>query len=66
MYTRPKQQFKINVNRARKTYTIREYINGKCIAKYRSYPQGREFSENWTENDIQNFLKYSNDYYKVA
>lgn len=66
MYTRPKQEFRISLNRQARTYTIREYNNGKCINKYRSYPQGDEFSEHWTENDIRNFLKYSNDCYRVA
>ena len=55
----------ITFNRRRKTYTIRKYdANGKLISKYRSYPQGSEYSENWTEMDIRNFLK-SNDYYLV-
>lgn len=56
---------KITFNRSKKTYTIREYENGKLISKYRSYPQGHEYSEDWTENDIRNFLKCSNDYYIV-
>lgn len=55
----------ITFNRSRKTYTIRSYgENGNLICKYRSYPQGRGYSEFWTEHDIRNFLK-SNDYYVV-
>ena len=55
----------ITLNYSKKTYTIRKYCNGILIAKYRSYPQGKEFSEDWTENDIIGFLKYSNDYFLV-
>ena len=56
----------IKINKSKKTYTIRRFDkNGKLIAKYRSNPQGKEFSENWTERDIEAFLKYSNDYYLV-
>lgn len=60
-----KNTYKIALNRSRKTYTIRVYQDGKLSAKYRSYPQGSEFSEDWTQNDIYNFLRYSNDYYMV-
>lgn len=56
---------KITFNRKNKTYTIRKYdTNGKLISKYRSYPQGKDYSEEWTEMDIRNFLK-SNDYYLI-
>lgn len=57
-----REGYKITLNRQKRTYTIRRYENGKCIAKYRSYPQGAEFSEDWTENDIKAFLR-SGDYY---
>lgn len=57
-------RYTIALNRSRKTYTIRRFDNGKVTAKYRSYPQGNKFSENWTENDIKSFLKYG-DYYVV-
>lgn len=59
-------KFTIKLNRRKKTYTIREYVNGRLVAKYRSYPQGSEFSEHWTESDIRSFLKYSDDYYVVC
>lgn len=56
----------ITLNHRVRTYTIRAYENGKLIAKYRSHPQRKEdFSEDWTENDIRNFLQSSNDYYVV-
>lgn len=56
---------KITFNRAKKTYTIRKFDEkGKLLCKYRSYPQGKDYSEDWTEMDIRNFLK-SNDYYVV-
>ena len=64
MYNRKDRRYRIKLNHHDKTYTIRVYENGKVIAKYRSYPQGKEFSENWTENDIRQFL-HSNDYYEV-
>lgn len=58
-------KYTIRLNRSRKTYTIRRYDNNKLTAKYRSYPQGRDFSEDWTESDIKNFLRYSNEYYMI-
>ena len=58
--------YAIRTNRQKRTYTIRRYDNGKVTTKYRSNPQSKEeYSEHWTENDIKNFLKYSNDYYEV-
>lgn len=60
-----KKSYSIKLNRSKKTYTIRVHEAGKLIAKYRSYPQGREFSESWTESDIYNFLRYSGDYYPI-
>ena len=59
------ERYTLTLNHSRKTYTIRRYENGKCTAKYRSYPQGKDFSEDWTENDIRAFLRYSGDYYVV-
>lgn len=58
-------RYTITLNHSAKTYTIRRFDNGKLTVKYRSYPQGSEFSEYWTESDIKNFLRYSNDYYIV-
>lgn len=55
--------YTITLNRSAKTYTIRRYDNGRLTAKYRSYPQGSSFSEDWTESDIKNFLRCSSDYY---
>lgn len=58
--------YTITFNRSRKTYTIREYDNGKLVAKFRTYPQGASYSENWTENDIKRYLRYNDsDYYIV-
>lgn len=56
--------YKITYNRSKKTYTIRVYSDGKIYVKYRSYPQGKDYTETHTENDIYNFLR-SNDYYVV-
>lgn len=55
--------YSITLNHSAKTYTIRRYDNGRLTSKYRSYPQGSNFSECWTEMDIINFLRHSNDYY---
>lgn len=60
-----KKTYTISLNRSKKTYTIRVYEGGKLVGKYRSNPQGLEFSESWTESDIYNFLRYSGDYYLV-
>ena len=60
-----KKTYTIALNRSKKTYTIRVYEGGKLVGKYRSNPQGREFSESWTEADIYNFLRYSGDYYSI-
>lgn len=57
----------ITLNHSKRTYTIRKYENGKIVAKYRSYPQSKEsFSQYWTEHDIRNYLRKSNDYYIVS
>ena len=59
-------KYKITFNRSKKTYTIKRYINGKLIYPYyRTNPQGKEYTEDWTENDIKAFLKNSNDYYLI-
>lgn len=55
---------KITLNHSRKTYTIRVFVAGKLITKYRSYPQGKTFIEDWTEQDIRNFL-HNGDYYRI-
>lgn len=61
-------EHKLTCNYSKRTYTIRKYCNGKLIAKYRSFPQSKEeFSDNWTEMDIRNYLKngYNSDYYLI-
>ena len=54
----------IRVNKSKRTYTIRKYENGKMVAKYRTNVQGKgTMTEDWTENDIRNYLsKYPSDY----
>lgn len=57
--------YTITFNRSKKTYTIRAIDEkGKVYAEYRSYPQGDNYNEDWTQNDIRQFLR-SNDYYVV-
>lgn len=61
-----KKTYKIACNIAKRTYTIRVYEKGRIIAKYRSFRQSKtEFTEYWSEHDIYQFLRYSNDYYIV-
>lgn len=54
----------IALNRSKKTYTIRRFDNNHLTAKYRSLSQGKDFCEDWTENDIRSFLR-NGDYYVV-
>ena len=59
-------RYKISFNRSKKTYTIKRYVNGKLIYPYyRTNPQGANYTEDWTENDIKAFLRNSNDYFLV-
>ena len=61
------QIIKVVANNAKRTFTIRTYVNGKLSAKYRTIQFSKEeFSENEynTEKDWQQFLK-SDDYYLV-
>ena len=57
--------YTITLNRKARTYTIRRYEHGRLVAKYRSSPQGEQFTEDWTENDIKMFIVSSGDYYIV-
>ena len=58
--------YSITLNHKNKTYTICRREKGKLISKYRTYPQGRDFSTTWTENDIKNYLRYNDgDYYRI-
>ena len=66
MFKKDSRSHTITLNHRARTYTIRAYENGKLIAKYRSKPQSKEdFTKDWTESDIRNFLRYSGDYYVV-
>lgn len=63
-----KKTIKTTANYSKKTFTIRCYDNGKLYAKYRTNAMNQdEFNteEFNTENDWQNFLKTSMDYYQV-
>lgn len=64
-----KHTYMITPNRSRRTITIRHFIDGKLISKYRSFRLNKEdwnyYGEGFaSENDIKNFLK-STDYYVV-
>lgn len=57
--------YTITFNRSKKTYTIRVYYkHSRCIAKYRSLPQGSSYHEDWCEHDIVVFLR-GGDYVRV-
>lgn len=59
---------KVTANQAKRTFTIREYIDGRFFAKYRTIPTNQhEFDQDEmnTENDWKHFLRTTNDYYKV-
>lgn len=58
---------KVKANNSAKTFTIRTFVDGKLIAKYRTIRLSNEEFESCkfnTENDWKQFLK-SSDYYKV-
>lgn len=47
-------------NKNKKTYTIRKYIDGELLAKYRTPRMSREefnSARDWMEYDWQDFLK---------
>lgn len=53
-------------NKQKKTFTIRKYIDGELLAKYRTTKMSKEeFDEHlhYMESDWQNFLKTSGSYY---
>lgn len=66
MYDRKSKKYRISPNRAKKTYTIRIYEHNKQIGKYRSYPQGKNFTDQWTQEDIIAFLSQPGNCYAVA
>ena len=54
-------------NQAKRTFTIRQFVDGELFAKYRTITMNREeFDSNEfnTENDWSQFLK-TDDYYRV-
>lgn len=61
------QEIKVKANEAKKTFTIRTYVDGKLNAKYRTIKFSKEeFESNEynTDNDWFQFLRTS-DYYAV-
>jgi len=63
-----KTEIKAVSNKAKKTFTISKYNNGKLISKYKTIPLSKqEFEENElnTQSDWLNFLKNSNEYSEV-
>tara|TARA_B110000908_G_C10042312_1_gene352387 strand:- start:320 stop:679 length:360 start_codon:yes stop_codon:yes gene_type:complete len=59
---------KATENYSKSTFTIRKYVKGVLVQKYRTIPMtGIEFIEaqNNTDNDWAYFLQTSNDYYAI-
>lgn len=55
-------------NHSKRTFTLRTYYEGKLSFKYRTCKMdGEEFEEALyrTQNDWEQFLRASNNYYKV-
>ena len=58
---------KVKANQSKRTFTIRKYVGGKLIAKYRTIEMSQEefdSAEMNTENDWRQFLK-TDEYYVV-
>lgn len=56
---------KVTPNHSARTFTIREYVNGKISTKYRTVEMNKEEFEvksKNTENDWKNFLRNSYKY----
>lgn len=52
--------YRISLNKGRRTATIREYENGKVVSKWRTVRLSRkefESLEYFTEDDIKNYLR---------
>ena len=61
------ETIKVTPNYSKKTFTIRKYIKGHPVIKYRTCVMSQEefeAEEMNTENDWKHFLK-SSDYYKI-
>ena len=61
------EKLKVTANNSKKTFTIRQFIDGILFAKFRTLPMGKEEFEREemnTQNDWKQFLK-SSDYTKI-
>ena len=56
----------VKYNRSKRTYTFRLIRDGVTDSIYRSYPQGKNYRESLNEQDIRNFLIFTDDWYIVA
>ena len=62
-----KVTIKATANQSKRTFTIRKYVDGKLLTKYRTTPMSQQeyySNEMNTENDWTQYLK-SDDYYVV-
>lgn len=57
MYARKGTFYRLSANHHSRTYTIRKYVDCRCVEKYRSTPRGELFSDNWSEEDIIKFMQ---------
>jgi len=61
-------KLKIKSNESAQTFTIRKYVNGKFISKYRTLKCNKiefEYLEMNTENDWKHFLYNSKNEYTI-
>ena len=63
-YEKRRKNVQNNVQQKQKNLHDKSLRQRKIYVKYRSHPQGKDYSETHTQNDIYNFLR-SNDYYIV-
>ena len=62
------ETIKVTLNKSKKVFTIKKYINNKLLVKYKTLPMSdHEINEEEmnTENDWKNFLKNSGNYYRI-
>jgi len=68
MFTVNESHYTVKANNSKRTLTIREFINGKLVSKYRSIRLDKDefhyYSNFATQRDIRQFL-HSSDYYRI-
>lgn len=62
-------KYTIQTNEQKRTATIRVYDGSNLIAKYHTLPFGEDdfvTVSHWSENDINNFLRFENGSYYLV